>query len=91
MNKSEIIKNIVKTHHYNHKDIDRVINAFIEVTSIALSKGHKVSIMGFGKFAISKRTETETRNPGTGKKFIIHAHNRIIFKPGKYLKNSCNK
>ena len=91
MNKSDIIKSIAKTTHYTQKDTARIINAFIETTGIALSKGHKVSIIGFGKFSISKRGETNSYNPRTGKKIVIPTHNRVLFKVGKKLKNSCNK
>lgn len=91
MNKSDIIKSIARENHYTQKDTGRIINAFIEATGIAVSKGHKVSIMGFGKFSVSKRVETRSYNPRTGKKIVIHPHNRITFKAGTNLKSSCNK
>ncbi|MEF8826289.1 MAG: HU family DNA-binding protein, partial [Halapricum sp.] len=61
-------------------DAKRAIDAFINVTTEALKKGDRLSLIGFGSFSISKRSARTGRNPQTGKEIQIAAKNVVKFK-----------
>ena len=55
------------------------------------SKEHKIQLVGFGTFEVSKRAAREGRNPQTGKTMKIAACKAPKFKAGKALKDAVNK
>ena len=54
------------------KDIERVIEGFIELTKSTMTAG-EVVIRGFGKFFTSQRGEKKARNPHTGEEIMVPA------------------
>ncbi len=71
-------------------DAKRAIDAFINVTTEALKKGDRLSLIGFGSFSISKRSARTGRNPQTGKEIQIAAKNVVKFKAGAELSKAVN-
>jgi nucleoid DNA-binding protein len=71
-------------------DAKRALDAFVSVTTTALSSGETVSLPGFGSFSISKRSARTGRNPQTGKEIQIAAKNVVKFKAGAELSKSVN-
>ena len=57
----------------------------------ALSKGNKISLIGFGSFSVQKVEAREGRNPRTGNTLKIAAYNQPKFKVGQKLKDTVNK
>ena len=59
-------------------------------TSIAksLKKGNKVTLVGFGTFAVTKRKARKGRNPRTGETIKIAASKSPKFSPGKSFKDA---
>ncbi len=57
----------------------------------ALSKGNKISLIGFGSFSVQKVEAREGRNPRTGNTLKIAAYNQPKFKVGQKLKDAVNK
>ena len=62
-----------------------ILDAFISSTSNALKNGDKISLVGFGSFAVQKRNARIGRNPQTGKEIKIAAKNVVKFRPGSEL------
>ena len=56
-----------------------------------LKKEHKVQLVGFGTFEVTKRAAREGRNPQTGKVMSIEACKAPKFKAGKALKDAVNE
>lgn len=54
---------------------------------MALKKGEPVSIFGFGKFSVIKRSARKGRNPRTGETVKVQAKKTPKFKAGVGLKN----
>jgi len=54
----------------------------------ALSKGDKVTLVGFGTFQAARRAARRGRNPQTGQEINIPATTVPKFKPGKKLREA---
>jgi len=88
MNKAQLIDAIANDANLTKADAKRALDAFIENTSKALKKGDRVALVGFGSFAVSKRSARTGRNPQTGKEIKIAAKNVVKFKAGSDLAGS---
>lgn len=86
MNKTELVKAIAEKANLKVSDTETMVNEFIETISNELKGGNKVTLVGFGTFAVSHRNERMGVNPKTGEKLKIAAKNVPVFKPGKSLK-----
>jgi len=63
---------------------------FVEVINNGLEQEGNVNIAGFGKFNLKKVDERDGYNPQTEEKITIPAHNKIVFKPYKDLRELVN-
>ncbi len=91
MNKTELIAAIADRAELTKKDSEKALKAFIDVVAEELKKEHKVQLVGFGTFEVSKRAAREGRNPQTGKTMEIAACKAPKFKAGKALKDIVNE
>jgi DNA-binding protein HU-beta len=88
MNKTELVKEIAGKAKLKLSDTEKLVNAFIDTVSEELKKKGKVTLVGFGTFAVAHRKEKKGVNPKTGDKITIKAKNVPVFKPGKALKET---
>ncbi|HLG02707.1 MAG TPA: HU family DNA-binding protein [Bacteroidia bacterium] len=91
MNKAELIESIANTAKISKADAGRALDSTIDSITKALKKGDKVSLVGFGTFAVTKRAARTGRNPQTGKSIQIKAKKVAKFKAGSDLATSVNK
>lgn len=91
MNKSELVDAIAKETGLSKKDSEAALKATIETISKELTKGHDVSLIGFGTFSVGKRAARNGINPKTGETIKIAASKSPKFKAGKALKDRVNK
>ncbi len=87
MNKAEMIKTIAEKANLKVSDTERLVNAFIETVSEELSRKGKVTLVGFGTFAVAHRKQKTGVNPKTGDKINIKAKDVPVFRAGKALKD----
>jgi DNA-binding protein HU-beta len=85
MNKVELIDAIAVQASLSKTDAKKFLNAFLDVTSDALSKGDKVVLLGFGTFSIMERSARTGRNPATGATLDIPTKKVVKFKSGSEL------
>lgn len=85
MNKAELVDAMAEGAGISKADAKRALDAFIDATAGALSKGDRVSLVGFGSFSVSERAERKGRNPRTGDEITIAAKKVIKFKAGADL------
>ena len=90
MNKTELVAAIADKAELSKKDSEKALKAFIDVVSAELKKEHKVQLVGFGTFEVTKRAAREGRNPQTGASMTIAASKAPKFKAGKGLKDALN-
>jgi DNA-binding protein HU-beta len=86
MNKMELIASIAEKTGMKKRDIEIVLNGFVEVVKETLKKGDKISLIGFGTLGIREKKARTGVNPRTKEKIAIPAKKAPYFKPGKELK-----
>lgn len=86
MNKEDLVKEVAKKTKLSQKDVAEVLNATIDTITKTVSKGKKVTLVGFGSFESRKRAARMGRNPQTGKELKIPAKTVPAFTAGKKFK-----
>lgn len=91
MTKKELILQIATDVEMPKKDVEEVINSFIEVSSRVLKEEGKIQLPGFGTLEVTERAARTGRNIHTGEVIEIAASNSVRFKIGKSLKTLINE
>ena len=91
MNKEELVQEITKKAKVTQKDAAEVLNNLVATIQKTVSKGDKVTLVGFGTFESRKRAARTGRNPQTGKEIKIAAKTVPAFSAGKKFKEMVNK
>ena len=91
MNKEELVQEVSKKAKVTQKEAAEVINALMETIEKTVSKGKKVTLVGFGTFEARKRAARTGRNPQTGKEIKIAAKTVPAFSAGKKFKELVQK
>jgi DNA-binding protein HU-beta len=91
MNKAELVADVAERAGLTKKDAEKAVNAVVDSIEGALTKGDKVSLVGFGTFEVRTRAARSGRNPRTGATLRIKASKVPAFKAGKALKDSISK
>jgi DNA-binding protein HU-beta len=87
MNKEELVQEVAKKTKQSQKLTDEVLGSLIETITKTVSKGKKVTLVGFGTFEPRKRAARVGRNPQTGKELKIAAKTVPAFSAGKKFKD----
>ena len=88
MNKEELVKEIAKSAKLSQKDAGEALEATMATIQTAVSKGQKVTLVGFGTFEPRKRAARTGRNPQTGAAIKIAAKTVPAFSAGKKFKDA---
>ncbi|MEA1964168.1 MAG: HU family DNA-binding protein [Candidatus Aerophobetes bacterium] len=86
MNKAELIDKVSSKAGLTKKDAGNVIDGMMGTIINTLSKGEKVTLVGFGTFQVMNRKARRGRNPQTGEELQIPAKKVPKFVPGKGLR-----
>jgi len=88
VNKKQMIEQIAKEAGISKKQAQKSLDAVIGNITKALKKGEKVTLVGFGTFAVRKRKARQGRNPRNGQIIKIPAKKVPVFKAGNELKKA---
>ena len=91
MNKTELIAIAAENAGLTKKDTERVLNAALDALTLALVRGEKVQLSGFGTFETKDREARVGRNPHTKEAVEIPATRVPAFKASKVLKDNIAK
>jgi len=91
MNKSELIDTISAEADISKAAADRALNSMIAAVTRAVTRGDRVTLVGFGTFYSSKRAARAGKNPRTGEKIKIAAATVPKFSAGAAFKESVNR
>ena len=86
MNKEELVQEIAKKSNVTQKEAAEVLSSLIDTIQKTVSKGKKVTLVGFGTFEARKRAARTGRNPQTGATLKIAAKTVPAFSAGKKFK-----
>ncbi len=91
MNQGDLIEKVARSASITKAEAERAINAVKGAITDSLRKGRKVTLVGFGTFAISHRKARRGHNPYTSEAMKIPAAKAVRFAAGKHLKDAINK
>ena len=91
MTKSELITYLAEENpHLYQRDVERIVTTVFDEIALALSKGDRVELRGFGAFSTREREARKGRNPRTGETVDVPAKRVPYFKPGKDMRRRLN-
>jgi len=88
MTKAELVSKIAEKAGLTKADSEKALNAFLSAVEETLVSEGKLTLTGFGTFAVEERKERTGRNPRTGDEIKIPACKVVKFRPGKLLKEA---
>ena len=88
MTKTELIAALAAKAKMSKSSVETVINCFAEIVAETLTKGEKITLVGFGSFEVVERAARNGINPLTKKPIKIAAKKAPKFKAGKALKDA---
>lgn len=91
MNKQDLVLQLANKAQITQKQADEILSTTLEAIMKSVSKGNKVTLVGFGTFQGRKRRERKGRNPKTGQEIQIPASVVPKFSAGKQFKQSVNR
>ena len=86
MTKSELVEVMAGEAEISKVAAAKALDAMIKGITKTLKKNGKVTLVGFGTFAVTKRKARKGRNPRTGEAIKIPAAKLPKFSAGKALK-----
>ncbi|HJO97523.1 MAG: integration host factor subunit beta [Rhodospirillales bacterium] len=91
MTKSELIARLAEANpHLFQRDVERIVTTIFDEISVALARGDRVELRGFGAFSAKQRGARVGRNPRTGESVQVSAKFIPYFKSGKQLREKLN-
>jgi DNA-binding protein HU-beta len=91
MNEGDLIDRVSVDAGISKAQADRAIDSVLGGITDSLRKGERVTLVGFGTFAVSPRKARKGRNPQTNELIKIPATKGVRFSAGKKLKEVVNK
>jgi integration host factor subunit beta len=91
MIKSELVQKIAEANpHLYQRDVENIIEAILDEITVALSRGDRVELRGFGAFSVKARPARMGRNPRTGAQVKVSEKVVPYFKTGKEMRDRLN-
>lgn len=90
MNRAELVSEIAELTGQPKTEVGTTLKALFHSMTSALSKGDKVTLVGFGTFERRTRQARTGRNPRTLAPLRIPASRVPAFRPGQELKDVVN-
>jgi len=88
MTKADLIAKIAEKTGLSKAESERALNSCLQSIEDILVQDGKLTLTGFGTFAVEERKSRKGRNPQTGERITIPASKVVKFRPGKLLKES---
>jgi DNA-binding protein HU-beta len=87
LNRKELVEAIQKHTAVARADVDKVLGSLIQHTQVAVKKGDRVSLVGFGTFERQDRRARTARNPRSGAPVKVKATKVPRFRAGQGFKD----
>ncbi len=91
MTRSQLILKLAELNpHLYQRDVESIVTTIFEEIALAMTRGDRVELRGFGAFSVKRRGARMGRNPRTGEAVHVAAKHLPYFKPGKELRQRIN-
>ena len=87
LNRKELVDAIQKHTQVARADVDKVLGSLIQHTQVAVKKGERVALVGFGTFERQDRKARTARNPRSGAPVKVKATKVPRFRAGQGFKD----
>ncbi len=92
MTKSELITRLAEANpHLYQRDVERIVTTIFDEIAVALARGDRVELRGFGAFSVKHRPARAGRNPRTGAHVPVDQKSVPFFKTGKEMRERLNR
>jgi len=91
MTKADLVRKISEKTGLDKKDVQRVIELFMDEVKSSLISGENVYLRGFGSFINKYRAEKVARNISKNTSVIVPAHYIPAFKPSRKFAEEVKK
>ena len=90
MNKGDLVAAVAGDAGISKSQAQAAVDSVLSNIEGSLASGGRVTLVGFGTFSVSQRSERMGRNPRTGMPIRIPARKVARFTPGQALKSAIN-
>jgi nucleoid DNA-binding protein len=90
LNRSQLIDAIQHQTGVARGDVAKVVSSLIDQVEVAVHKGERVTLTGFGTFERRQRIGRNARNPRTGETVWVDSSWVPVFRPGQVFKDVCS-
>lgn len=90
MNRSQLIDAIQHQTGVARGDVAKVVSSLIDQVEVAVHRGERVTLTGFGTFERRQRQSHNARNPRTGETVWVASSWVPVFRPGRGFKDVCS-
>jgi DNA-binding protein HU-beta len=87
LNRKELVDSIQKHTAVARSDVDKVLGSLIQHTQVAVKRGDRVALVGFGTFERQDRKARTARNPRSGEPVKVKATKVPRFRAGQGFKD----
>jgi integration host factor subunit beta len=92
MTRSDLVEKLYQLYpEFGRRLIEDAVSLFFFEISMALKRGDRVEIRGFGSFCLRERKGRVARNPKTGEKVSVCGKKVPFFRAGRELKMIVNQ
>ena len=88
MKKADLIDTVAERAGITKRASESAVNAFMEGVTDSLSRGERVTLVGFGTFSVRRRASRKARNPRTGTPINVPSKNVPKFQPGAKMREA---
>ncbi len=87
LTRSELIAELAAAHtQLRDEDVDTIVATIFDGIKLALARGDRVELRGFGAFTVRQRGPRVGRNPRNGETVSVEEKSVPFFKAGKELR-----
>jgi integration host factor subunit beta len=92
MTKIELIKRVAAANpHLLRSEVEAIVDTIFGEIAVALARGDRVELRGFGAFSVKRRDARVGRNPRSGDSVQVAEKHIPFFKTGKHLRDRLNQ
>ncbi len=88
--RKELVNRIVESTGAGQRLTRQVVQQFFDEIIVELAQGNRLEFRDFGVFAVTTAPARMARNPRTRERVEVPARRKVVFKPGRLMKEGVN-